>query len=47
MEAAALVAEGLAPPSDVHASAAYRKHVAAVLVRRVLRTAIDRARAAA
>ena len=46
MEAAALVAEGLAPPSDIHASAAYRKHVAGVLVRRVLRTAIDRARAA-
>jgi carbon-monoxide dehydrogenase medium subunit len=47
MEAAALVADGLAPPSDLHASAAYRKRVAGVLVRRVLRTAIDRARAAA
>ncbi len=35
------------PPSDIHASAAYRRHLTRVLVRRTLATAVDRARAAA
>ncbi len=35
-EAAALVAESLEPASDVHASAAYRRHVAGVVVCRAL-----------
>jgi aerobic carbon-monoxide dehydrogenase medium subunit len=35
-DAAALVAEGLAPASDVHASGAYRRHVAGVVVERAL-----------
>ena len=33
------------PPSDVHASAAYRRHVAGVLVGRALREARERAQA--
>jgi CO/xanthine dehydrogenase FAD-binding subunit len=37
----------LAPPGDLHASAAYRREVAGVLVRRALGTAAGRARAAA
>jgi carbon-monoxide dehydrogenase medium subunit len=41
--AAAAAAEPLAPPSDVHGSGAYRRHVAAVLVERVLREAWQRA----
>jgi carbon-monoxide dehydrogenase medium subunit len=35
-EAARLSAEGLDPPSDLNASAAYRRHLAGVLVRRAL-----------
>jgi carbon-monoxide dehydrogenase medium subunit len=33
----------LSPPTDLHASANYRKHVGAVLVRRALETAVQRA----
>lgn len=35
-DAAARAAEGLDPPSDLHASAEYRQHLAQVLVRRAL-----------
>jgi len=35
-EAARLASEGLTPPSDLNASAAYRRHLASVLVRRAL-----------
>jgi aerobic carbon-monoxide dehydrogenase medium subunit len=35
-EAARLSSEGLDPPSDLNASAAYRRHLASVLVRRAL-----------
>jgi carbon-monoxide dehydrogenase medium subunit len=35
-EAASLSSEGLDPPSDLNASAAYRRHLAGVLVRRAL-----------
>ena len=38
-EAARAAAAGLAPPSDLHASSAYRRHVAEVLVRRALAAA--------
>jgi len=42
---AARVVEGeLEPNSDIHASADYRRHVAGVLVRRALGTAVERAR---
>lgn len=41
--AARLVAEHIQPESDVHASAAYRRHLACVLVRRGLRKATSRA----
>jgi len=37
-------AKGLEPGSDLHASAAYRRHLAAVLAARVLRAARDAAR---
>lgn len=36
-------AEGVEPEDDVHASAAFRRHLSAVLTRRVLRTAAERA----
>ena len=36
-------AAGLDPPSDLHGSAAYRKKVGAVLVRRALQQATERA----
>lgn len=42
--AAAATSAALDPTSDVHASGAYRKHVAGVLVRRALGIATDRAR---
>ncbi|MFR9807156.1 FAD binding domain-containing protein [Pseudonocardia sp. RS010] len=41
--AAAATSAALNPASDLHASGAYRKHVAGVLVRRALATATDRA----
>ncbi len=44
--AAALAAAPLDPPSDVHGSIAYRKHLASVLVRRALTQAWHRATAA-
>jgi carbon-monoxide dehydrogenase medium subunit len=42
--AAERAAEGLDPDSDVHAPAAYRRHVAKVLTRRALALASARAR---
>jgi carbon-monoxide dehydrogenase medium subunit len=42
-EAAALAAEGLDPPDDPQASAAFRRHLARVLVRRGLELALERA----
>jgi aerobic carbon-monoxide dehydrogenase medium subunit len=45
--AARVAAERLDPPSDVHGSGAYRKHLARVLVRRALTQAWDRASASA
>jgi aerobic carbon-monoxide dehydrogenase medium subunit len=41
--AAADLAVGLEPPSDLHGSAAYRRHLAATLTRRALREAHERA----
>lgn len=38
-EAAELAADGLQPPSDIHATASYRRHLAKVLVRRGLEEA--------
>ena len=46
-DAAEQAAARLSPPDDVHGSAAYRRHVAAVLVRRTLKLAARRAEAAA
>lgn len=46
-EAAELVRGELDPAADLHASAAYRRHVAGVVARRALTTATDRARGAA
>ena len=43
--AARVAAEPLDPPSDVHGSGAYRKHLARVLVRRALAQAWERAAA--
>ncbi|GAA1387289.1 xanthine dehydrogenase family protein subunit M [Pseudonocardia kongjuensis] len=42
--AGAAVSSDLTPTGDIHGSAAYRRHVAGVLVTRGLRTALDRAR---
>jgi carbon-monoxide dehydrogenase medium subunit len=42
-QAAALAADGLHPPDDAQASAAFRKHLARVLVRRGLELALERA----
>jgi CO/xanthine dehydrogenase FAD-binding subunit len=42
-EAGQLAAVGIDPPSDLHASAGYRRHVTAVLVRRALLRAAERA----
>jgi aerobic carbon-monoxide dehydrogenase medium subunit len=41
-DAAARAADGLQPPSDLHASAEYRRHLASVLVRRALEEAASR-----
>lgn len=41
--AAEAATAGLSPPSDLHGSSAYRRHVAGVLVRRALRAAAERA----
>jgi CO/xanthine dehydrogenase FAD-binding subunit len=46
-QAARLAADQLDPPSDVHASATYRREVAEVLARRALSLAVERARPAA
>ena len=46
-EAATQVADTLTPPADVHASSNYRRHLAAVLVRRTLEVAAQRAKEAA
>jgi carbon-monoxide dehydrogenase medium subunit len=46
-QAAELVTRELEPSNDIHASRAYRKHVAGVLTRRVLAEAADRAGAPA
>ncbi|MCU1400548.1 MAG: Carbon-monoxide dehydrogenase (acceptor) [Acidimicrobiales bacterium] len=43
-EAAAAATAGLQPPSDLHATGAYRRHVAGVLVRRALAAAVGRRR---
>jgi carbon-monoxide dehydrogenase medium subunit len=43
-DAAALAGEGLEPPSDVHASGAYRREMATVMAKRALLAAIDGAR---
>ncbi|MDX1660847.1 MAG: xanthine dehydrogenase family protein subunit M [Gemmatimonadota bacterium] len=45
-EAAATVSMEIDPPSDIHASAAYRRHLAEVLSRRGLGRAVARARSA-
>ena len=42
--AAAATSAALSPATDLHASGAYRKHIAGVLVRNALTTATDRAR---
>jgi carbon-monoxide dehydrogenase medium subunit len=42
-EAARIVSDRLDPDSDIHASAAYRKHLAGVLTGRALALAVDRA----
>jgi carbon-monoxide dehydrogenase medium subunit len=44
-EAAAAATAPLSPSSDLHASAEYRRHLAAVLVRRALAQAAERAAA--
>lgn len=43
-EAVEAARAGLEPPEDVHASSAYRRHLAGVLARRVLERAFQRAR---
>lgn len=46
-EAAAQTADSLSPPTDIHGSSAYRRHVAGVLVRRAVRAATQRVGVAA
>jgi CO/xanthine dehydrogenase FAD-binding subunit len=41
-EAAGAIESELDPPTDIHASAAYRKHLSVVLVRRALTSAVQR-----
>jgi carbon-monoxide dehydrogenase medium subunit len=41
-EAAAAIEPEVDPPTDIHASAAYRKHLSVVLVRRALTSAVQR-----
>ncbi len=43
-EMAAVARAGLEPSGDVHASAAYRRHIAGVLTERVVKEAVDAAR---
>lgn len=43
-EAAAAVKSEVDPPADIHASAAYRRHLSVVLSRRALTRAVERAR---
>jgi carbon-monoxide dehydrogenase medium subunit len=43
-EACAVVESEVDPPSDIHATAAYRRHLSGVLTRRALMTAASRAR---
>jgi carbon-monoxide dehydrogenase medium subunit len=45
--ASADVAAGLEPPSDLHGSSAYRRHLAAALTRRALHEARERAEVSA
>ena len=44
VDAAAAIAAEIEPTGDIHASADYRRHVAGVLTRRALTTAVGRAR---
>ena len=44
LDASESVRTDVDPPTDIHADAAYRRQLAAVLTRRALTTAIDRAR---
>ena len=44
VEAAASAESDVEPPSDIHATAAYRKHLSVVLTRRALTRAVERAR---
>lgn len=46
-EAAQKASTALSPPSDVHGSSAYRRHIAGVLIHRTLASAADRAKEAA
>jgi carbon-monoxide dehydrogenase medium subunit len=46
-EVVATATRGLDPGADLHATAAYRRHVAGVLVRRALTQASERARSIA
>jgi carbon-monoxide dehydrogenase medium subunit len=44
-DAAASAERELDPPGNVHASKAFQRHLAGVLTRRALQSAVDRARA--
>jgi CO/xanthine dehydrogenase FAD-binding subunit len=43
-DAAANVQSAIEPPGNIHATSAYQRHLAGVLVKRALRTALERAR---
>jgi carbon-monoxide dehydrogenase medium subunit len=45
-ESAALAADSLTPPSDIHGTSTYRKHLVRVLVRRALAKAAERSKEA-